>query len=47
MLRELPIFQDYTVDIRLKQFRIITKDKIEFINFNSKKGKQLLSKYYN
>ena len=44
-MKKLPIFQGYTVDMRLKQFRRITKKGIEFIDFDSKKGTALLKKY--
>ena len=44
-MKKLPIFQGYTVDMRLKQFRRVTEKGIEFIDFDSKKGTVLLKKY--
>lgn len=42
----LPIYKGYTVDERLKEFRVaIYGKKLEFISFNSRKGKRLLSGY--
>lgn len=41
-LKILPIFKGYTVDLRLRQFRKIDQDNIEFVDFSSKKGRQLL-----
>ncbi|GEM_PF-1949749 len=44
-LRILPIFQEYSVDLKLRQFRKISKaNKIEFVEFSSKKGQELLKK---
>ena len=45
--RTLPEFEGYTVDFRLRQFRRVDREKLkmEFIDFNSKKGKQLLLKH--
>lgn len=41
---ELPTFRGYTVDKRLKQFRkVIRGCQIEFIDFDSEKGKKLLA----
>lgn len=41
---ELPTFKGYTIDPRLKQFRkVIPQESIEFIDFDSKKGQELLS----
>jgi hypothetical protein len=48
MVKELPKFKGYTVDIRLREFRIVTGDAethtydIEFISFDSPKGQKLL-----
>jgi len=40
---QLPVFNGYTVDKRLRQFRKIGRDMgIEFIEFDSNKGLQLL-----
>jgi len=44
-IKELTIFKGYTVDTRLRQFRKINKRKFEFIDFNSKKGRELLLDY--
>lgn len=39
----LPTFKGYTVDIRLREFRKAIPDTtLEFITFESKKGKKLL-----
>ncbi len=41
--RKLPEFNGYTVDERLREFRKVVHGKsIEFIDFESKKGKKLL-----
>lgn len=41
---ELPTFKGYTIDPRLKQFRKVMPYKsIEFIDFDSEKGQELLS----
>ena len=47
MVTKLPEFKGYTVDERLKQFRKVDHDKpsIEFVEFNSEKGKKLLDEY--
>ena len=47
MVKELPKFKGYTVDARLKQFRKVDmkKPSIEFVEFNSEKGKKLLDEY--
>lgn len=43
--RKLPEFNGYTVDLRLREFRKIKYGKsIEFISFESRKGKKLLQK---
>jgi len=40
---ELPCFAGYTVDKRLRQFRKVSRETgIEFIEFESRKGKELL-----
>lgn len=40
---ELPTFKGYTIDPRLKQFRkVIPQESIEFIDFDSEKGQELL-----
>jgi hypothetical protein len=46
MVRELPKFKGYTVDIRLREFRVFYHDgdsyDIELISFDSPKGQKLL-----
>ncbi len=43
--RKLPEFKGYTVDFRLREFRKVVYGKsIEFVGFQSKKGKMLLQK---
>lgn len=45
-VRILPEFNGYTVDVRLKQFRKVSSEpNIEFIDFDSEKGKTLLAEY--
>ena len=42
-------FEGYTVDIRLQQFRKVAFESfedIEFIDFDSKKGQELLKKMH-
>ncbi|OGF31149.1 hypothetical protein A2300_03900 [Candidatus Falkowbacteria bacterium RIFOXYB2_FULL_35_7] len=45
MLNKLPLFAEYVVDIRLKQFRRVKRQKIEFIDFQSLNGEKLLNRY--
>ena len=45
MVKKLPKFGQYFVDVRLRQFRKVTNLQIEFIDFNSKKGEKILSNY--
>jgi len=47
MVTKLPEFKGYTVDERLKQFRKVDREKpsIEFVEFNSEKGKKILDEY--
>lgn len=42
--QQLPTFQEYTIDYRLEEFRKVNYEtqEIEFIPFNSEKGKALL-----
>jgi len=43
--RKLPEFKGYTVDFRLREFRRVVYGKsIEFIPFESRKGRKLLRK---
>jgi len=42
---ELPTFNGYTIDARLRQFRKVERGenpKIEFIDFDSEEGRELL-----
>lgn len=42
----LPTYKGYTVDERLKEFRVaIYGKKLEFISFDSRKGKKILAGY--
>lgn len=43
--KRLPIFKGYTVDVRLKQFRKVNKERIGFIDFDSAKGGTLFLEY--
>lgn len=45
MVIELPVFKEWTVDVKLKQFRKVDRQKpsIEFVNFDSDKGQELLN----
>ena len=47
MVKELPTFKGYTVDERLKQFRKVDRSKpsIDFVEFDSDKGQELLEEY--
>lgn len=46
MIKKLPVFNGYTVDLRLSEFRKIKMNKLpEFISFTSDKGARLLSEY--
>lgn len=45
MVEKLPKFGSYFVDVRLKQFRKVTGRHIEFIDFDSTKGKRILNEY--
>lgn len=46
MIRILPVFKGYTVDVRLAQFRkVFRSGAIEFLDFDSEKGDALLTKY--
>ena len=50
MIRTLPIFKGYTVDVRLKQFRRIVKQSkffagMEYLDFDSDKGDRILTQY--
>ena len=43
--KKLSTFMNYTIDFRLKQFRKVKNQKIEFIDFSSEKGEKILVKY--
>ena len=46
MIRILPIFKGYTVDMRLQEFRKINLNKLpEFIPFTSDKGARLIFEF--
>jgi len=46
MTIKLPEFKGYTVDVKLKQFRKVSKEKgIKFIDFDSSEGDKLLAGY--
>ena len=46
MIRKLPIFKGYTVDLRLQEFRKIEPDKLpEFIPLLSDKGARLFYEF--
>lgn len=45
MLKELPKFRDFIVDIRLKEFRGIKFGYLIFIKFDSEEGTSLLKEY--
>ena len=50
MIRQLPVFKGYTVDVRLKQFRRIVKQSksfagIEYLDFDTDKGDIILTRY--
>jgi hypothetical protein len=47
MTKKLSRFGEWTVDIRLKEFRRITGGKILFLPFNSYEGDILLRRYLN
>jgi len=47
MIRVLPVFKGYTVDVRLGEFRKIEMDKLpEFVPFTTKKGAKLFWEFY-
>ena len=47
MVKELPAFKGYTVDKRLNQFRKVDRSKpsIDFVDFDSEEGQELLEEY--
>jgi len=46
MIRILPVFKGYTVDMRLQEFRKIEMDKLpEFVPFLSDKGTKLFYEF--
>jgi hypothetical protein len=49
MAEELPSFKGYTMYERLRQFRKVDKDapSIDFVDFDSEEGQQLLEEYNN
>ena len=44
-MRALPVFRGYTVDVRLRQFRRVSSEGIEFLDFGSEQGDGLLDEY--
>jgi hypothetical protein len=43
---QLPTFEGYTVDLRLKQFRKAIPGKtLEFVSFDSPEGKRMVARY--
>ena len=44
-MRALPVFRGYTVDVRLRQFRRVSSEGIEFLDFGSEQGDELLGEY--
>lgn len=44
--RRLPVFKDYTVDVRLREFRKADYQRglLEFVRFDSPKGRKLLER---
>jgi hypothetical protein len=48
MIRRLPTFKGYPIDVRLKEFRKIEWDRLpEFIAFDSQAGREILSEMEN
>ena len=45
MLKGLPRFRDFFVDLRLKEFRSIKLGHLTFIKFDSEEGNFLLKEY--
>lgn len=46
-MRRLKVFNGYTIDLRLKQFRKANiGEELEFIEFDSKEGQELLQKMH-
>lgn len=45
-VNELPVFKGYTVDYRLREFRLMNyPDKSEFISFQSPQGFKMLQEF--
>lgn len=48
MIRRLPTFKGYTIDVRLKELRKVEWDKLpEFIAFESEVGRKILAEMEN
>ena len=48
MIRRLPTFQGYTIDVRLKEFRKVEWDRLpEFLAFESEDGRKILAEMEN
>ncbi len=48
MVNKLPEYKGYTIDERLRQIRKVDSKKrsIEFIDFDSEEGQEILDEYY-
>ena len=44
-MRVLPLFQGYTVDCRLREFRLYDNEGMAFIAFDSEVGEKMLCEY--
>ena len=45
-LQQLQRFKGYTVDVRLQEFRNVNRNPMQFIEFTSTKGQQLLAQMH-
>jgi hypothetical protein len=45
-LQQLQRFKGYTVDVRMQEFRNINRKPMQFIEFTSTKGQQLLAQMH-
>ena len=45
MTKNLPLFNGYYVDVRLKQFRKVKDQRIIFMDFSSEGGERMLDRY--
>jgi hypothetical protein len=44
-MKQLPTFKGWTVDIRLKEFRKVTEEGMQFLSFDSEEGDALLGDF--